>query len=201
MLVFCEDCGERNIIEPDKVKAENNQYRCSDCNFLNTYQPRKQVQAVPPSPANTSADATQPKTKSNNTGISNKNILRSTKRRKHNTHEEPYQRVFQKLAVKMDIWGAYIYHFSDGLIAYDIDEELTEQSMLQIGKAFSVCSPFGHKILKKTKEIYLVLDDQVAVCRHITTNSILVIFCQNYPMQPAVASSFDQAINNLQVFI
>ena len=101
----------------------------------------------------------------------------------------------------MDILGVYVYHFSDGLIAYDIDQECTDQTMLQIGKVFSVCSPFGHKILKKTKEIYLVLDGRVAVCRNITTNSILVIFCHNYPIQPTAASAFDQAINNLQVFI
>jgi hypothetical protein len=73
--------------------------------------------------------------------------------------------------------------------------------MLQIGKAFSVCSPFGYKILKKTKEIYLVLDDQVAVCKNITTHSLLVIFCRDYPMPPSVATVLDQAINNLQVFI
>ncbi len=71
----------------------------------------------------------------------------------------------------------------------------------QIGKALSVCSPFGHKILNNTREIYLVLDDQVAVSNNITTNSMLILLCTSYPIQPKVKTIFHQAINNLQVFI
>lgn len=206
MLVFCEDCGGQNIIDPELIKVENNQYRCTVCTFLNTYVPP----IVTPSTSTVQkksatslsrfcGEKEHPTKKGRKTSLAC--ASKPSKRNTLNTYEQPYSRVFKKIKTADDILGAFIFHFSDGLIAYDTDQQMTEETMKQIGKVFSVCSPFGHKILKKTKEVYLILDDQVAVCRNITTNSILVLFCDDYPASPAAASIFNQSINSLQVFI
>ncbi len=210
MLVFCEDCGERNVIDPDKVQAENNQYRCKECNFLNPYLVKKGTKA--PSPNSLETD--KPDHKESDSSSSKENTSpkdlprqsppkekRSNKRKTFNLHEEPYNRIFRQISADDNILGAYVYHFSDGVMAYDIDNELTDATINQIGKALSVCNPFGQKILKNTKEIYLVLDDQFAVSKNITLNSVLVLLCNSYPIQPEVTGIFDKAINNLQVFI
>lgn len=34
MIVFCEDCGERNIIDPDKIKNTREPVRCRACNDI-----------------------------------------------------------------------------------------------------------------------------------------------------------------------
>lgn len=193
MLVFCEDCGERNIVDPERLEEGRFRYRCSACNFPNTCQPAASSKDI-------NHPAKQPRKSSVTKSPKAKTSWTSTHHRK-NSHEEPYAKVFRVLAKEAGILGVYVYHFYDGLIAYDVDQNISEKTMLQIGKAFSVCSPFGHKILKKTKEIYLVQDDQTAVGRNITLNSILVLFCPEYPLGTTAASTFDQAVNSLQVFI
>jgi phosphosulfolactate phosphohydrolase-like enzyme len=34
MIVFCEDCGERNIIDPEKIKKSMEPARCQSCNDI-----------------------------------------------------------------------------------------------------------------------------------------------------------------------
>jgi len=36
MILFCEDCGDRNSIGPYQVTDQNAVFRCSSCNYLNT---------------------------------------------------------------------------------------------------------------------------------------------------------------------
>jgi hypothetical protein len=213
MLVFCEDCGERNVIDPDKVRAANNQYRCHICNFLNPYLAKKETKAseatpslqpdtiVPPKQTEKPEPSVHKKSPKDQTPSSPRQAQRSNKRKTFNLHEEPYSRIFRQIGANSSILGAYIYHFSDGIMAYDIESALTDATINQIGKALSVCNPFGQKILKNTKEIYLVLDDQVAVSKNITRNSVLILLCNSYPIEPDITLVFNQAINNLQVFI
>jgi len=35
MLYFCEDCGERNFLEPEVVQNGKVVFRCRVCNYLN----------------------------------------------------------------------------------------------------------------------------------------------------------------------
>ena len=38
VLIFCEDCGEKNFLSMDRVKKKGQEieFRCQDCNYLNT---------------------------------------------------------------------------------------------------------------------------------------------------------------------
>jgi len=38
MIVFCEDCGSKNQLDPAQLKAGKAIFRCSSCNYLNSYQ-------------------------------------------------------------------------------------------------------------------------------------------------------------------
>lgn len=211
MLLFCEDCGQKNIIDPEKVRSENNQYRCQVCNFLNT------ISGIPEKPAPKSLERRAPQQDISKKEVREPNLkeiskpephnkatplaTRSNNRKIYNIKEEPYTRVFQKIASNKNILGAYIFHFSNDIIACDVDEELSDEKMIQLGKALAVCCPAGHKTLRGTKEIYLVLDNLIAVSRSITMNSILIFICNTYPVPQDVITTLNNSVNNLQVFI
>ena len=38
VLIFCEDCGEKNFLSMDGVKKKGQEieFRCQSCNYLNT---------------------------------------------------------------------------------------------------------------------------------------------------------------------
>ena len=37
MIFFCEDCGEKNLLEPAQFKDGKAVFRCDSCNYLNSY--------------------------------------------------------------------------------------------------------------------------------------------------------------------
>ena len=215
MLVFCEDCGERNSVDLPVAGLEENQYRCAECGFLNTLAAQVNQSAEitasadesltispdreqrPQQPEPVSKDEPPPP------GPRSQPLRQrdSRARRTYNLHSDPYTKVFQKLGSQPDILGAYLYHFSDGIIAADVDKNLSDEAMTQIGQALAVCRPLGYTILQGTKEIYLVLDNQVAVSRSVTRNSILILLCNSYPLPPQLKETLSLAVNNLQAFI
>lgn len=36
MIVFCEDCGEKNLIDDSQIGETKIRFRCNACNYLNT---------------------------------------------------------------------------------------------------------------------------------------------------------------------
>lgn len=55
MIVFCEDCGERNFVNPEDIKNSGEQVRCTSCNDI-----LKLSIPVPPSPAVSAPQKEQP---------------------------------------------------------------------------------------------------------------------------------------------
>lgn len=41
MLFFCEDCGEKNLLEPNRSNKEIFRFRCRRCKYLNVVSLRK----------------------------------------------------------------------------------------------------------------------------------------------------------------
>lgn len=38
MIVFCEDCGSKNQLDPAQIRAGKAMFRCSACDYWNSYQ-------------------------------------------------------------------------------------------------------------------------------------------------------------------
>ena len=51
MIVFCEECGTKNTIEPGALKPEQGSIRCSVCNDILRFTPPPHRDAVPDPPA------------------------------------------------------------------------------------------------------------------------------------------------------
>jgi len=168
MLVFCEDCGERNSIDLDTVKSAGNIYRCQACNFLN--------------PLITKAAS----------------LVKTKEKKNVQIGEESILKIITEINREKGIQGSYLFHQAKGIIASDVFADLSEAEMLKIGQALTFCLTMSHKILQKTTETYLILTDKVMLAKEICRGKTLVVCCITYPLNSRVSTLLDRVTLELQ---
>jgi len=190
MLVFCEDCGCKNDIDPQSVKENNNRYRCLSCNFLNQLiTPKSSPKESAPKPVRKQLN--KPPTSPP------KKAVKKTNTDKSLFGESPYLELIKQISSWRDIRCCCVLEPSKRVIAAKTTKHFPPEAMLKIGTTLSFCLSIGERIIKDGKDTYMALDNGVVIAKKLRNNHLLLIFSRSYPLAPGTDDTLKQTLNDL----
>ncbi|MFH1152401.1 MAG: hypothetical protein V1793_01175 [Pseudomonadota bacterium] len=169
MIVFCEECGQKQPIVPDQICSGILDYTCLFCGFHNFY----------PVPVHRSV--TVPEARTDNRQF----------------HSADLQ-ILQKIRSLPEVKGVFLVHQgTEVLVTPTILPDFPQRDLKKLGELLAASCHLGRDRFPDMNELFLAADDSVILCHWIVERFFLAIVLKRLPASGQLRHLGEKAALNL----
>jgi hypothetical protein len=169
MILFCEECGEKNQISFDKINNGRIVFCCGSCQFLNDL-------AVDQRPKEEKVKK-HPKIKINNV---------------------QFDKALNRLNLALEIYGVYLFHTVEGVIVNYMPSLFKKKQLSDIGNRLSK-SFAEVEAERELVQGMSVIFPHSAINAHLVSKDLyLIIGCKTFPLSEQITTRISKTIQVLR---
>ena len=172
MMVFCEDCGGKNSIDPDRVTTDILEFRCQACNYLNRIH--------------------RPQTKTDTVEA------KISKKRNERHSEKEISKILDELASTKGLSGAFIFHSDRRILSKSLPSGLDLKKLYGIANKLQQNYRIGQSCFKDVVRASLCFTKVAVEMNKITEEVALVVVRSPHGGPDRMEESIELVIEKLR---
>ncbi|MEA2082942.1 MAG: hypothetical protein U9O82_01625 [Thermodesulfobacteriota bacterium] len=186
MILFCEDCGEKNFIDLNTITTDIVEFRCRECSYLNRVK-------MPEAGLDTEQTAAPGNEEPGAVHERIEQILQ-----KLGVVPGKIKRILEELGALPGVTGSFIFHTKNGVTAKRISDAVDEENLASIGSILEENYRLGQRNFRDITGVSLILKKSALVLRKVTGDVFLVLVGTSANAAGRLEELLDSAVDELR---
>lgn len=201
MIFFCEDCGGKNVTEPEQIKGGVVTYRCGACNYLNVCPVSRRQGAA------AHVEVRRPNRRCGGTEgppvSADRNCVgdvadmplapAGSASDRGRVAVAAARRALGEINAFPGIIGSFVFHQGNEILLSAIPKVPGEEELVAISKILTENFRLGRAEYADMDEMTLVLRKTAIVVRRAGAGFFIVVISESFPLPPALTTILDRA--------